>query len=135
MATGVAFAIDAPHLLLLYFQHERTVGRVFRLVPNSHGLVDVGYSVGRTAYRRELFPYGIEAPPKVGETIPVHYYPRDPAVAATAPAGEILAGELPAWIVASLLLGTPLGIAVAICAERFARWLPKRRPLPGDPPT
>jgi hypothetical protein len=56
----------------------------------------------------------------------VYYDPRDPAVAFTAPAENILAVQLPAWIGGSLL-GSLFGMAAARAVQRFRDWLAPTR--------
>jgi hypothetical protein len=112
IGTAIAFVIDAPHLLLLEHQHAETVGRVIRLVPNSHGLVEIGYSVDGRTYVRSVPPFGVaDLPLGEGKAVPVYYYPSDPAIAFLAPSGTILKEQLPSWIAGSLL-GSCFGVVV-----------------------
>jgi hypothetical protein len=41
--------------------------------------------------------------PAEGGAVPVYHYPNDPAIAFTAPAGQILAVQLRAWLGGSML--------------------------------
>lgn len=127
MATAFGLIIDAPHLLLLLRRHSETSGQVLRLYPNSHGLMEIGYSVGGTKYKREVPGFGFYGPRVEGRPIRVYYDPSNPSVAFTAPPGEILAGQLPAWIGASLL-GSVFGVSAILNFIRFRHWLnPGRR--------
>ena len=113
MGTAVAFTIDVPHLLLVRHRNAQTDGKVIRHIPDSHGMVEIEYSVAGRPYRRPLRPEGVGLSWAVGDTVAVYYYPDDPEIAFTQSAGEILAAELPAWIGGSLL-GSVFGIVVAV---------------------
>jgi hypothetical protein len=109
VAVGIGFVIDAPHLFLLRRHHAQTTGKVTRLLPNSHGAIEFTYSVDGATYSRITSPYGISR--VEGLAVPVYYYPDDPRIAFTAPAGDILDGQLPSWIAAAWL-GALFGFAV-----------------------
>ena len=87
--------------LVFALETAETVGHVISVVPNSHGL-------------------GAAWPIVQGEAIPVYYYPRDPSVAVTAPAGEILKVNFPSWIIGSLF-GCLFGVCVALRRD-FSAW-------------
>ena len=90
MAVVIGLAIDAPHLLLLHQQNSRALGRVIRVEPENHGVVDVGYVVGGRTYSGQFSPDGLTLPVNEGAMVPVYYYPPDSNIAFLAPAGEIL---------------------------------------------
>jgi hypothetical protein len=102
MAVVIGLAIDAPHLLLLHQQNSRALGRVIRVEPENHGVVDVSYEVGGRTYSGQFSPDGLTLPINEGAVVRVYYYPPNPNVAFLAPAGKILTEELPFWITGSL---------------------------------
>ena len=103
LATAIGLVIDVPHLLILHFHHAETTGRVIRVIPNSHGLTEIAYSVRGTEYDRELPGYWVPLSRAGSEPIPVYYNPNDPSIAAAVPTTEILSGQLPSWIGGSAL--------------------------------
>ena len=88
MATAIGLVIDAPHLFLLERHHAETVGQVVRLVPESHGAIEIRYSVAGITHFRRTQPY-VNRLLTEGDSVPVYYYPPDPTVAAGI-IGEIL---------------------------------------------
>ena len=118
IATAIGFIIDAPHLLLLQRRHAETNGHVVRVIPNSHGLVQIRYCVGGTSYTRDVPGFGVFGPLAEGGLLRIYYDPKNPSIAFAAPAGEILAGQLPSWIVGSLL-GSLFGFGVALNISRY----------------
>jgi hypothetical protein len=112
MAMAIAFIIDVPHLLSLQFHHAETTGRVFRVIPNSHGLTEIEYSVQGVPYKREVPGYWVPVGDVEGESIRVYYDPNEPSTASAVPADEILRGQVPAWIGGSVL-GSVFGAGVA----------------------
>ena len=85
--TLIGVVTDVPDLLLLQHDHAVTPGVVTRLVPASHGCVEIRYTVGKTGYIETLFPYS-ENDTSVGASVPVYYSPNDPQIAFTAPASS-----------------------------------------------
>ncbi len=120
MAIMFAFIIDAPHLLLLERQHADTMGRVIRLVPDSHGQIEIKYSVGGVTYRQTVPVYGILPPVIAGQPVPVYYYPPDPVVVFTAPPEEVFEEQRPSWVVFSMF-GAFCGAIVALNSMRRSR--------------
>jgi len=119
LATAVGFVIDAPHLLKLHFSHAQTTGRIVRVIPNSHGLTEIAYSVGGIPYTRDVPFYWVAEPNDSAATVRIYYDPRDPSIASAAPADEILSGQLPSWIAGSVL-GSVFGM---FAARRIVRYL------------
>ena len=120
LAVFIGLVIDAPHLLLLRQRNAETLGRVLRQVPDSHGAVEIEYAIGGKTYRQVLPPHGLALPITGGQTTPVYYDPKDPRIAFTAPPGEILTEELPAWAVGSLF-GAVAGVLVVSSLRRPVR--------------
>jgi hypothetical protein len=119
LATAVGLVIDVPHLLILHIHHAETTGRVIRVVPNSHGLTEIAYSVRGTQYDREVPGYWVPYSQAGIEPIRVYYNPNEPSIAAAIPADEILSGQLPSWIAGSAL-GAVFG---AFAARNIVRYL------------
>lgn len=117
MAAIFAASIDAPHLLLLERQQADTVGRVIRLVPESHGQVEIEYRVAGVAHRQILPVYGDVTPVAAGQTLTIFYYPGDPLIAFTAPPGEIFSHKRAEWVL-FWWFGALLG---GVAAYNFAR--------------
>jgi hypothetical protein len=115
-ATAIGFAIDVPRLLRLHFHSAETTGRIIQLIPNSHGLAEIEYSIQGTSYKREVPGYWVPFPHMQGKPIRVYYDPNDPSVASAVPADEVLTGQLPSWIAGSML-GSLFGAAVALNAR------------------
>lgn len=113
MGTMMATAMDVPHVLLLHHSQSETVGKVIRQIPESHGSIDVGYSVGGTSWRQAMAPHRLLLPVREGETVRVYYYPRDPAIAFAAPAEELLTDAITTCVFGSLL-GALIGFTVAL---------------------
>jgi hypothetical protein len=111
--------VDAPHLLILHFNHAQTTGRVIKVFPNSHGLTEIAYSVGGTSYTRDVPFYWVPDSDVRPQPLRVYYSPRDPSIASAVPANEILSGQLPAWIAGSAL-GAVFG---AFAARNVVRYL------------
>jgi hypothetical protein len=118
IATAMGFAIDVPHLLRLHRHSAETTGRVIQVIPNSHGLTGIEYSVEGTSYKREVPGYWVPFPHTKGEPIRVYYDPNDPSVASAVPADEVLTGQLPSWIAGSML-GSLIGAAAALNIVRY----------------
>jgi hypothetical protein len=116
-ATMFGFVIDAPHLLLLERQHADTVGRVIRLIPESHGQVEIEYSAAGVTYRQAVTVYGVPTPVVAGQTVLLYYYPQDPVIAFTAPPEEVLADQGPFWVMFSGFGAFCGGLAAAINRE------------------
>jgi hypothetical protein len=115
MAVVIGLAIDAPHLLLLHQQNSRALGRVIRVEPENHGVVDVSYEVSGRTYSGQFSPAGLTLPITEGTMVRVYYYPPNPNIAFLAPAGEILTEELPFWITGSLLFSLfVIGIVLSL---------------------
>ncbi|MBI2679840.1 MAG: hypothetical protein HYX25_02395 [Candidatus Solibacter usitatus] len=125
LATAIGFIIDAPRLLILYFHHAETTGRIVRVIPNSHGLTEIAYSVDGTPYKRSVPFYWVSDAHTQGESVRIYYDPNDPSVASAAPADQILTGQLPSWIGGSVL-GSVFG---AIAARNIVRYL-RQKPSP-----
>jgi hypothetical protein len=125
LATAIGFAIDAPHLLILHFHHAETTGHVVRVIPNSHGLTEIEYSIGGTLYKRDVPFYWVPYSDARPEPLRVYYNPRDPSIASAVPAGEILAGQLPSWIAGSAL-GSAFGAVAARNIGNIVRRLRQR---------
>jgi hypothetical protein len=119
LAAAIGLVIDAPHLLILHFNHAQTTGHIIRVIPNSHGLTEIAYSVGGTAYKRDVPFYWVPDSDARPEPLRVYYSPRDPSIASAVPADEILSGQLPSWIAGSAL-GAVFG---AIAARNIFRYL------------
>jgi hypothetical protein len=119
LATAIGLVIDAPHLLILYFNHSQTTGRIIRVIPNSHGLTEISYSVGGTEYKRDVPFYWVPDLDTPRKPLRVYYDPRNPSLAAAVPADEILSGQLPSWIAGSAL-GAVFG---AFAARNIVRYL------------
>jgi hypothetical protein len=119
LAVAIGLIIDAPHLLILHFNHAQTTGRVIKVIPNSHGLTEITYSVGDASYRRDVPFYWLPDADVRPEPLRIFYSPRDPSIASAVPAIEILRGQLPAWIAGSAF-GAVFG---AIAARHFVRYL------------
>lgn len=102
MAVVIGLAVNAPHLFLLHQQNSRALGRVIRVEPENHGVVDVSYEVSGRTYSGQFSPDGLTLPINEGATVPVYYYPPDPNIAFLAPASEIVTEELPFWITGSV---------------------------------
>ena len=102
MGTAVGLIIDAPHLLILRFHNAETTGRIVRVIPNSHGLTEISYSVRGTPYTRDV-PFYWVSEHLQSEQLRIYYDPNDPTLASAAPADEILKGQIPAWIAFSAL--------------------------------
>ena len=100
VAAAIGLVIDAPHLLILHFNHSETSGHIVRVIPNSHNLTEIAYSVGGTEYKREVPFYWVPSLDAAREPLRVYYDPHDPSIAAAVPASEILSGQLPPWIAA-----------------------------------
>jgi hypothetical protein len=124
MAAAIGFIIQAPRLMILRLHHASTTGRVVRVIPNSHGLTEIAYSVHGTQYTREVPGYWV-SPQKPGEPLWIYYDPIDPRVAAAAPADQILIGQFPAWIAVSLL-GAVAGRAIVLGLASRNRSFPRR---------
>jgi len=119
LATAIGFIIDVPHLLSLHFHHAETTGRVVRVIPDSHGLTEIAYSVRGTPYTREMPGYWVTDLNEPGKPLRIYYDPNDPTVASAEPADQILIGQFPAWIAGSLL-GSLFGALAAVnIVERF----------------
>jgi hypothetical protein len=115
MATAMAFVIDAPHWMLLFRSQAEASGKITRLVPNSHGAVEIAYTVMGSAFSRLAPWHGPPANRSQDNDITVYYYPPDPSIAFTASADDILDEELPGWIAMSMgggLVGLVLGFRV-----------------------
>jgi hypothetical protein len=104
--------IDAPRLWLLQREHRETLGEVMRLVPQSHGLVEVRYLVDGDAYQRSFEPHLGSQLIAEGDSVLVYYSPHHPENASIYPPADILTEELPPWLLGSFLLS--VGIAAAI---------------------
>jgi hypothetical protein len=120
LATAIGFIIDAPHLLMLHFNHAQTTGRIVRVIPNSHGLTEITYSVGGITYTRDVPFYWVAEPNTQRQPLRIYYDPHDPSIASAVPADEILSGQLPFWIAGSLL-GAVFG---AFATRNIVRYLP-----------
>jgi hypothetical protein len=112
MATVIGFVSDAPQLLLLEHNHAETLGEVTRLLPASHGLVEVRYVVAGSTYQGTFAPHLQSRRIDEGDSVRVYYSPRDPKDASIFPPDEILAEQLPSWLAGSLLLSVGLVAAV-----------------------
>lgn len=119
LATVIGLVIDAPHLLILHFNHSETTGHIIRVIPNSHALTEITYSVGGTEYKRDVPFYWVPDLDAPREPLRVYYDPHDPSLAAAVPANEILSGQLPFWVAGSAL-GAVFG---ALAARTIARYL------------
>jgi hypothetical protein len=114
--------IDVPQLLRLHLHHAEATGRVIRVIPNSHGFTEIEYSIQGTPYKREFPGYWVPALRTDGGSIRVYYDPNEPSVASAVPADEVLMGQLPSWIGASVL-GSVFGAAIALKITRYRdRW-------------
>jgi hypothetical protein len=114
MATAIAFAIDAPQLILLCHEHAETSGEVIRFLPQTHGLVEVRYTVAGTVFRH-AFSSHLEVNTIVeGGPVRVYYSPHDPATAVIAPPAEVLSEQLPSWLAGSLLASTGIFVGILI---------------------
>ena len=120
LATAIGLVIDAPHLLILHFNNSQTTGRIIRVIPNSHGLTEIAYSVGGIEYRRDVPFYWVPDLDAPREPLRVYYDPHDPALAAAVPADEILSGQFPSWIAGSAL-GAVFGAFAARTIIRYPR--------------
>ena len=116
MIVVIGLAIDGPHLLLLQRRHAETVGEVVRLLPESHGMVEVRYLVANVTYKRAFPPHLQRSRINEGDSVRVYYRPEDPNVAVIAPPSEILTEQLPSWLAGSLLIS--VGVVVAVLALR-----------------
>ena len=121
LAVAIGLIIDVPHLLILHFNHAQTTGRIIRIIPNSHGLTEIAYSVGDTTYKRDVPFYWIPDSDAGPEPLRVYYSPRDPSIASAVPADEILSGQLPSWIAGSAL-GAVFGAFAARSLYTDQRW-------------
>jgi hypothetical protein len=119
LATAIGFVIDAPHLMKLHFNHAQTTGRIVRVIPNSHGLTEIAYSVRGIAYTRDVPFYWVAEPNTSAAILRIYYDPNDPTIASAAPVDEILSGQLPSWIAGSAL-GGAFG---AFAARSIVRYL------------
>jgi hypothetical protein len=119
LSVAIGLVIDAPHLVILHFNHAQTTGRVIKVIPNSHGLAEITYSVGGTSYRRDVPFYWLPSSDVRPDPLWIFYSPRDPSIASAVPASEILWGQLPAWIAGSAL-GAVFG---AFAARNIVRYL------------
>ena len=124
LATAIGFVIDAPHLLILHFNHSQTTGRIIRVLPNSHGLTEIAYSVGGIEYKRDVPFYWVPNLDAPREPFRVYYDPHDPSLAAAVPADEILSGQLPFWIAGSGL-DAVFGAFAAGNIVRYLRYQPE----------
>jgi hypothetical protein len=120
--TFIGAVMDVPDLLLLQHEHAVTPGIVMRLVPASHGCVEIRYTVGKTEYIETLFPYS-DNDTSVGASVPVYYSPNNPRNASTAPPADVLAEESPGWLAVSMFMSIPLTYAI----PQLARQLDKLR--------
>ena len=121
LAVAIGFVIDAPHLLILHFNHSQTTGRIVRVIPNSHGLTEIAYSVGATEYTRKVPFYWIDGPTTQRGPLLIYYDPHDPSIASGAPPDEILSGQFPSWTA-----GSALGAVFGVFATRNIVRLLKR---------
>jgi hypothetical protein len=103
-AIVIGCVIDAPHLLLLQRECSETDGRVTRVLAENHGLVEVAYDVAGRSYQRTFPPHLNTHVISEGEPVEVYYSPHDPTIAFVAPPSEILAEQLPSWIIGSVFL-------------------------------
>jgi len=119
LATAIGFIIDAPHLLILHFNHGQTTGRIVRIIPNSHGLTEIAYSVGGITYTRDVPFYWVAEPKTQRQPLQIYYDPHGPSIASAAPADEVLSGQLPFWIAGSAL-GAVFGAFAARNVVRYS---------------
>jgi hypothetical protein len=122
--TVIGFVIDAPGLLRLQHQHAEVQGEVTRLLPETHGLVEVRYAVAGTVYKRALRPN--RNPVLEGTKVAVYYSPQDPGVAVIGPPADALATELPSWLAGSLLCSGGVAAGVLWWMKWLPRWFPGR---------
>ncbi len=94
-AMATALMIDVPDLLILHFNHSQIAGRIIRVIPNSHGLIQIAYSVGGTEYERNVPSDWVPRLDTRRKPLRVYYNPHNPSIAAAIPADEILSGQLP----------------------------------------
>ena len=95
---------------------------VIRLLPESHGMVDVRYVVADVTYQRTFAPHLQSSLISKGASVRVYYWPEDPNVAVIAPPAEILTEQLPSWLAGSLLIS--VGVVAAVLARRIDREVP-----------
>lgn len=129
----IGLVIDAPNLLMLRRESAETTGRVARLVPNSHGLVEVLYEIAGKAYTGEFQPHIYDQPLNEGDVVRVYYSPQNPTIAFLAPPSDVLKEQFPAWIAGSLVLSI-FGVVAALTlwrprspSRRFGVFLPGPR--------
>ena len=122
MVILIGLAIDGPHLLVLERRHAETPGQVIRLLPESHGMVEVRYVVADVTYQRTFAPHLQGSIISKGASVRVYYWPEDPNVAVIAPPAEILTEQLPSWLAGSLLIS--VGVVAAVLARRIDREVP-----------
>lgn len=109
---AIGFIIDVPDLLRLQGNYGEVPGSVARLIPESHGLVEVTYIVKGVMYTRSVMPHLEDHAIAEGDSVQVYYSPSTPAVAVIAPPSEILAEQIPSWIAGSLLISIVLIISI-----------------------
>src|SRR5260370_18546807 len=124
IASIIGFVIGAPVLFLVNYERGETTGEVTRLLPDTHGLVEVKYSVAAVSYRRGFRPSGKENEIAERAYVHVYYWRRDPSIAFIAPPYEILEEEYPAWVITALAGATTtmLGLLALRLAAPFRRF-------------
>ena len=103
-----------------------TSGTVTRLVPDSHGCVEIRYTVGKRGYIETLRPY-VENDTSVGASVAVYYSPNDPQIAYTAPPADVLAEEWPGWLGFALIMSFPITYALPQLGRQLENCAGRRR--------
>ncbi len=117
-AIFVASEDNLPNLFRLRHEHAEIAGKVTRLVPLSHGQVEVEYTVSAMAYKNTFEP---GHPVAEGESVRVYYSPGDPTIAVIAPPAEMLTDRLAGLYVISMLLSATLTVMI-FSAWRRCSW-------------
>ena len=116
-AVAVGLELDVPDLLRLTHDHATAAGSVLRLVPDSHGMVEVQYDTSGQVYRKKLLPGRMLIP---GDSVVVYYLPSDPAVASLTPPAEQLSDNLAfGWVVS---------LPLSFCLTFMISQLPQYKP-------
>ena len=107
LSTAVmSFVVDSPKVLRLLQGHKDTEGQVLALIPKSHGLAVIEYSVDGETFKGDFEPHIRTRPLAAGDHVIVYYLPTDPKIAISAPPDDVLAEQLPGVCVVSVLLSS-----------------------------
>ena len=95
---------DVPMLLSLNHHHKQATGKVLRMIPNSHGTIEVSYFVSGMKYQRSFFLIAPGQLASDGTVTTVYYSPEDPETSCIGPPADILEQLLHEWILFALLI-------------------------------